>query len=325
MSQTNAGSPRVASSGDAGAGPSEELELRAIPQRHPWRWAAAAVVALFAAMLVHSMFTNERYEWDVVSSWLFSRSILKGLLLTLGLTAASMATGIVLGIVLAVMAGSPNRLLEEAARVYIWFFRGTPLLVQLIFWFNLSALYPRIPIGIPFGGPEATALDANQLITPTIAAFLGLALNEAAYMAEIVRAGIVSVPAGQVQAAEAIGMTRLLAMRKIVLPQAMRVIIPPTGNQTISMLKTSSLVSVLAIPELLYSAQIIYARTFETIPLLIVVSVWYLLLTSLLTIAQGWIERRFSPDRDPVRRRVRSAHGPSMTLRRAREGGESNA
>ncbi|TCC01560.1 amino acid ABC transporter permease [Kribbella soli] len=271
-----------------------ELEIRAIPPKHPWRWAAAAVVVLLAAMLVYSMLTNPRYQWDVVFSWLLARTILRGLLLTLALTAVSMLTGILLGVVFAVMRGSPNRLLSGAAGVYIWFFRGTPLLVQLVFWFNLSALYPRIVVGVPFGGPELTALNANALISPMTAAFLGLALNEAAYMAEIVRAGIVSVPAGQLQAASALGFTRMTTMRRIVLPQAMRVIIPPTGNQTISMLKTSSLVSVLAIPELLYSAQIVYARTFQTIPLLIVVSIWYLALTSVLTVAQGKIERRFS-------------------------------
>ncbi|GAA3107998.1 amino acid ABC transporter permease [Kribbella aluminosa] len=272
----------------------DELEIRAIPPKHPWRWAAAAVVVLLAAMLVYSMLTNPRYQWNVVFSWLLARTILRGLLLTLALTAVSMLTGIVLGIVFAVLRGSPNRLLSGAAGVYIWFFRGTPLLVQLVFWFNLSALYPRIVVGVPFGGPELTALNANALISPMTAAFLGLALNEAAYMAEIVRAGIVSVPAGQLQAASALGFTRMTTMRRIVLPQAMRVIIPPTGNQTISMLKTSSLVSVLAIPELLYSAQIVYARTFQTIPLLIVVSIWYLALTSFLTVAQGRIERRFS-------------------------------
>ncbi|WP_020386835.1 amino acid ABC transporter permease [Kribbella catacumbae] len=270
-----------------------ELEIRAIPARHPWRWAGAALVVLLAAMLVRSFLTNPRYEWDVVFSWLLARTIIRGLLLTLALTAVSMLAGILLGVLLAVMRGSPNRLLSGAAGSYIWFFRGTPLLVQLVFWFNLSALYPRIGLGIPFGGPEWASLDANALISPMTAAFLGLALNEAAYLAEIVRAGIVSVPAGQVQAAAALGLTRRKTMRRIVLPQAMRVIVPPTGNQTISMLKTSSLVSVLAIPELLYSAQIVYSRTFQTIPLLIVVSIWYLLLTSALTAVQGRIERRY--------------------------------
>ena len=232
--------------------PVEPAEIKAVPLRRPGRWVGTAVVAVLIAVLVKSLLTNPNYEWDVVGRYFLDESILRGLLLTLELTAVSMAAGILLGIVLAVMRGSPNPILAQASAVYIWFFRGTPLLVQLIFWFNLSALYPELTLGIPFG-PQFVEVDANALITPLMAAFLGLALNEAAYMAEIVRAGIVSVQPGQHQAAAALGMTRLQTMRRIVLPQAMRVIIPPTGNQTIAMLKTSSLVSVLAIPELLYT------------------------------------------------------------------------
>jgi polar amino acid transport system permease protein len=275
--------------------PADAVEIQAVPVRHPWRWVGTAVVVVLIAVLVKSLLTNPNYEWDVVGQYFTEESILRGGLLTLELTAVSMAIGILLGIVLAVMRGSPSPILSGTSAVYIWFFRGTPLLVQLIFWFNLSALYPELTLGIPFG-PQFLDVDANVLITPLAAAFLGLALNEGAYMAEIVRAGIVSVPQGQHQAAASLGMTRLQTMRRIVLPQAMRVIIPPTGNQTIAMLKTSSLVSVLAIPELLYSAQIIYSRTFQTIPLLLVASIWYLLATSLLTVVQTRIERRFSPD-----------------------------
>lgn len=274
------------------------LGIKAIPQRHPGRWLAATVVAVLLASLIYSAVTNPRYQWQVVAQWLTAETIVSGLLMTLKLTAISMVIGIVAGIVVAVMRGSTNRLLSRVAGAYIWFFRGTPLLVQLVFWFNLSALYPRIGLGVPFGGPDIATFDANVVITPMMAAILGLALNETAYMAEIVRAGISSVPAGQLSAASALGMTRLQTMRKIVLPQAMRVIVPPTGNQTISMLKTSSLVSVLAIPELLYSSQIVYARTFQTIPLLIVASIWYLVMTSILTVAQSYLERRFSPDAD---------------------------
>jgi polar amino acid transport system permease protein len=270
-------------------------EIQAVPVRHPWRWVATVVVAVMIAVLVKSLLTNPNYQWDVVGQYFTEATILSGLLLTIELTAVSMAIGIVLGIVLAVMRGSPNPILSQTSAVYIWFFRGTPLLVQLIFWFNLSALYPELTLGIPFG-PQFVDVNANVLITPMVAAFLGLALNEGAYMAEIVRAGIVSVPQGQHQAAASLGMTRLQTMRRIVLPQAMRVIIPPTGNQTIAMLKTSSLVSVLAIPELLYSAQIIYSRTFQTIPLLLVASIWYLLATSILTVVQTRIERHFAPE-----------------------------
>jgi polar amino acid transport system permease protein len=192
-------------------------------------------------------------------------------------------------VVFAVMRLSANPVVRTAAFAYVNFFRGTPVLVQLLFWFNLAALYPVITLGIP-----GVQLDANQLITPMTAAILGLGLNQGAYMSEIVRAGILSVDHGQTEAAEALGITRLQTMRRVVLPQAMRVIIPPTGNETIGMLKTTALVSVISVPELLYSAQIIYARTFETVPLLIVASLWYLLITSILTVGQYYLERRFA-------------------------------
>jgi polar amino acid transport system permease protein len=164
--------------------------------------------------------------------------------------------------------------------------------VQLLFWNFIAALYPKIGIGIPFG-PEFFSIDANKAITPFVAAILGLGLNEGAYMSEIVRAGILSVDEGQTDAAHALGMTRLQAMRRIVLPQAMRIIIPPTGNETISMLKTSSLVSVIAYTELLYTVQLIYAQNYKQIPLLLVASLWYLLVTTLLSIGQYYLERRF--------------------------------
>jgi polar amino acid transport system permease protein len=188
---------------------------------------------------------------------------------------------------------SPNPLVAGASGFYIWFFRGTPVLVQILFWSFISALYPKISLGIPFGGPEFVHANANTLITPFLAAILALGLNEAAYMAEIVRAGIISVDEGQNDAASALGMTRLQTMRRIVLPQAMRVIIPPTGNETISMLKTTSLVSVIAYPELLYSAQLIYAVNYLQIPLLLTASIWYLVVTTILSIGQYYIERHY--------------------------------
>lgn len=270
-------------------------DIRAIPLRRPWRWFAVAVVAVLATMLVNTVLTNPRFRWDVVADYFTEGVILRGLSLTLQLTAISMVIGIVLGVVFALMRGSSNPVLAAAGALYIWFFRGTPLLVQLVFWFNLSALYPRLSLGVPFG-PEFVIFDANDLIVPIAAAILGLGLNEGAYMAEIVRGGIAAIDRGQYQAATALGMTRMQTMRRIVLPQAMKVIIPPTGNQTIAMLKNVSLVSVLAIPDLLYSAQIIYARNFQTIPLLLVASIWYLICTSILTVIQTRIERRFTPE-----------------------------
>ena len=230
-----------------------------------------------AVALVRSVATNPRFEWGVVGDYLFDERILEGVRFTIELTVIAMAIGIVLGVVLAVMRLSPNPLVSGASWLYIWFFRGTPVLVQLLFWYNLAALYPTISLGIPFG-PAFVHADANTLITPFTAAILGLGLNEGAYMAEIVRAGIISVDEGQTEAAQSLGMTRLQTMRRIVLPQAMRVIIPPTGNETISMLKTTSLVSVIAVADLLYAAQTIYSANFKTIPLLIVASIWYLAL-----------------------------------------------
>jgi polar amino acid transport system permease protein len=267
-------------------------DIRAVPVRRPGRWLAGVVVLAIAAALIRSVATNPRFEWHVVGSFLTDERILEGLRLTIELTVIAMAIGVALGVLLAVMRLSPNPLVSGASWLYIWFFRGTPVLVQLLFWYNIAALYPKVALGIPFG-PAFIHADANTLITPFTAAILGLGLNEGAYMAEIVRAGVISVDEGQSDAARSLGMTRLQAMRRIVLPQAMRVIIPPTGNETISMLKTSSLVSVIAVADLLYGAQIIYSVNFKTIPLLIVASLWYLACTSILYVGQHYLERYY--------------------------------
>jgi polar amino acid transport system permease protein len=283
----------------------DDDELVVVPARHPGRWVAVVIVAIIVVLLLISVVTNDRFQWSVVGEYLFAPPILQGLLNTLMLTAVSMVVGIVLGIVLAVARLSPNPIVSRASWVYSWFFRGTPLLVQLLFWFFLSALYPHIVFGIPFG-PDFFSLKTNDLITPLSAAILGLSLNEGAYMSEIVRAGIIAVPRGQTEAAEAIGMTRLQLMRRVVLPQAMRVIIPPTGNEVIGMLKNTSLVLVIGFTELLTSASIIYSRTFQTIPLLIVAAIWYLVLTAVLSIGQYYIERHFGRGFDPRVRRPRA-------------------
>jgi polar amino acid transport system permease protein len=268
-------------------------EVRAEPVRHPGNWIGALVVLVLAAMLGHTLVVNRNFHWDVVGSYFLSGEILGGLLRTLELTVLAMVIGVCLGTVLAVMRASRNLILSGAAALYIWFFRGTPLLVQLIFWFNISSLYPRLSLGVPFG-PILVSGSSNALISAFTAALLGLGLNQAAYTAEIVRAGILSVPVGQLDAAASLGMSSLMTMRRVVLPQAMRVIIPPLGNETIGMLKTTSIVSVLAMPELLYSAQLVYARTYQTMPLLIVASLWYLLVTTALTSVQLRIERHFA-------------------------------
>lgn len=263
-----------------------------VPLRHYGRWIFAALLILVLAGLVTSMVTNPRFRWEVVYQYLFDASILDGLMMTIWLTIAAMAIGLVLGTIIALMRISKNPVLGAVASGYLWAFRGTPLLVQLIFWYNLSALYPQITIGFPFG-PNLGGFDANTYITVYVAALLGLGLNEGAYMSEIVRSGLNSVPPGQREAAEALGMSGYRVMIRIILPQAMRVIIPPTGNQLIGMLKTTSLVSVIAMQELLYSAQLIYTANFQTIPLLIVASIWYLVLTTILSIGQHFLERHF--------------------------------
>jgi polar amino acid transport system permease protein len=268
-------------------------EIKAIPVRHSGRWIAAAFVLLLAAALGKSFATNPRFQWGIVGHYFLSSRVLHGLVTTLELTATAMAIGITLGIVLAVMRLSRNPLVSGASWMYIWLFRGTPVLVQILLWYNISALYPHVSLGIPFG-PEFAQFNANSVITPFIAAMLALGLNEGAYMAEIVRAGIISVEEGQTDAAQALGMTRLQTIRRIVLPQAMRVIIPPTGNETISMLKNTSMVFVIAVADLLYSVQLIYAQNYKVIPLLIVASIWYLAMTTVLSVGQFFLERYYA-------------------------------
>jgi polar amino acid transport system permease protein len=266
--------------------------IKAVPVRHPGRWVAVAVLAVLGAMLVHTLVTNQGFRWDVVGRYLFAAPVLNGLKNTLILTVLSMVIGIVGGIALAIMRLSPNPVLSSVSAVYIWLFRGTPLIAQLLFWNFLAALYPRLSLGVPFG-PELVSFDTNTLINQFAACLLGLGLNEAAYMAEIVRGGLQSVDHGQSEAAGALGMSRGQTLRRVVLPQAMRVIVPPTGNETISMLKTTSLVVVIGYFELMTSVQRIYSANFQTIPLLIVAALWYLALTSILSVGQGFVERRY--------------------------------
>jgi polar amino acid transport system permease protein len=288
---------------DAPTAPSDSIPV--VPLRHPVRLAIAVVLILVAFSAAWDVAVNQRYHWDVVVSYLFAPQIMTGAGLTILLTVVSMSVGIALGTVLAIMRLSANPIVNTISRAYIWFFRGTPLLVQLIFWYNIAALYPVIAFGLPFGGPSVVLGSANVLVSPLGAALLGLSLNEAAYMAEIIRGGIGSVDKGQYDAARALGMDGNKLMSRVILPQAMRVVLPPTGNQVISMLKGTALVSVLAISDLLYSAQIIYANNYQTIPLLIVASLWYLLMTTILSFFQTKLERRYGRGFDAAPRRTR--------------------
>jgi polar amino acid transport system permease protein len=270
----------------------DEEQLAIVRRRSPLRLLGVLVMLVLAAMLVNTLVTNQRFEWAVVGQYLTVDAVVAGALLTLELTAIAMVLGVLLGIVLAVMRMSRSRLLASTSWGFVWFFRGTPLLIQLIFWFNLSALYPALSLGIPFG-PAFVTGSSNAFITPFVAAVLGLSLNEAAYMAEIVRGGLLGVDRGQTEAAQALGMRRLHLLPRIVLPQAMRIIVPPVANQTLSMLKNTSLVSVLGAADLLHSAQIIYSRTYQTVPLLIVAALWYLAMTSVLSVGQYYVERYY--------------------------------
>jgi polar amino acid transport system permease protein len=279
---------------EAGSAPAVVAEdIRAVPVRHWGRLVGAAVVLLLAAWLVQALVSSHAIKFDLVRRYQFQQQILIGLRNTITLSILAQAMGVALGVLFAVMRLARNPVLGAVSAFYIWFFRGTPVLVQLIFWFNVSLVFRNLTVALPFTHLTLFTEPMNQFMTPFMAALLGLGLNEGAYMAEIVRAGILSVDEGQNEAAHALGMTRMQTMRRIVLPQAMRVIIPPTGNETISMLKTTSLVSVIATQELLYSAQLIYSVNYRQIPLLIVASLWYLLVTSVLSVGQYYVERRF--------------------------------
>jgi len=269
-------------------------ELRAVPIRHWGRWVAAAAIILIAAWLVSALVGSHAVNWSVVRKYLFNKTILEGVRNTIIISVIAQAAGIVLGVVFAVGRLSRNPVLTVTSSFYVWFFRGTPVLVQLIFWFNAVPLvFKHLTIAIPFTHVVLYTTPMVKFMTPFMAAFLGLALNEGAYMAEIVRAGIVSVNQGQTDAALALGMTPTLTMRRVVLPQAMRVIIPPTGNEFIGMLKTSSLASVVLYGEVLRRANDIYSTNLRVLELLIVASIWYLVLTSVSTVGQYFLERRY--------------------------------
>ncbi|WP_312111016.1 amino acid ABC transporter permease [Pantoea septica] len=274
------------------------------------RWVSWIVALILASNFLWLVATNPNFEWKVVLQWFTEESVLKGLEITLGLTVVSMILGTGLGLLLAVWRLSENRLLSGIASLYIWFFRGTPLLVQLIFWYNLSTLFPTLSLTLPWTSLTWASWNTNDLITPLTAAIAGLALNEAAYMAEIIRAGLLSVDNGQVETTQAFGMSRSRALRRIIIPQAMRAIIPPSGNQLISMIKATSLVSVIAMGDLLYSVQAIYNRTFEIIPMLMVAVIWYLLITSILNVGQSAIERYYARG---TRRTVEAAKSRAST------------
>lgn len=258
-----------------------------VPLRYPWRWVTAALV-LVVLGFVAKAFLSADINYDVVIKYLTNAGILTGVRNTLVLLLASMTLGMVLGVLAAVMRQSPNPVLRWVAGGYIWLFRGTPLLVQLLIWFNLSIIFESFTI------PGLVSIPMNTLMTPFVAALLGLGINEGAYISEIVRGGILAVDHGQREAASAIGMSRSKTMRRIVLPQAMRVIVPPLGNEFISCLKFTSLAYTISYSELLHSANKIYTANFKVIELLFTAALWYIALTTVFSLFQQLLEDRLS-------------------------------
>ncbi len=280
--------------GDSAAPVSAGAAIEAVPLRRPGRWIAAVVVALLLALFLYGAATNSAYDWHAVGKYLLDRRVSEAAFITLLLTAYAMIGAIILGVVLAVMRLSPNPVLKSISWLFVWFFRGTPVYVQLVFWGLVSTIYRQIDLGIPFVHQFAH-IKTSTFFSYFWLAVIGLTLNEAAYMSEIVRAGITSVDEGQHEAAVALGMSWSKTMLRIVLPQAMRVIIPPTGNELISMLKTTSLVTAVPYSFELYSrTRDLAIETFNPIPMLIVASTWYLLFTSILMVGQFYLERYFA-------------------------------
>ncbi|MGH3008414.1 MAG: amino acid ABC transporter permease [Gaiellaceae bacterium] len=301
--------------------PPSELEadrIVAVPLRHWGRLVAAVVVLVIAADLINTVAHNKNFGFSVVPHYLFNAVVLDGLRTTLLLTIVAMAVAICLGVMAAICRLSPNPVLKTAGGAYVWFFRGTPVLLQLIFWFNLGIIFPHISLGIPFTHLVLWSRPANAILHPFVAAVLGLGLNEGAYVAEIVRAGILSVNKGQTDAALALGMNRGAVMRRIVLPQAVPIVIPPMGNEFIGMLKYSALASVIGVGDLLQSVERIYSTNLRTLELLVVASIWYLACTTVFSFGQRLLEQRVGRSRGATSTRstrvrwrplVRGGHG----------------
>lgn len=293
--------PPVAARPSAGPGgptaappdPAELASLRLVPARHPARWIGSAVALVLLAMAAHALVTNSGLEWGTFGQYVFNSSILHGVWMTIQLTLLAAVAGFALGVVLAFMRLSANPLLRATAFGYIWLVRSVPLLVQVLFWFNISYLYHRIQLGVPFG-PGFFSFSTNTLLSSMSAAVLALALNEAAFAAEIVRSGVLAVDHGQLEAAASLGIPRGRQLRRIVLPQAMRTIAPNAANQLIGLFKSTSIVSVMAIMELFYTVQVIYGRTTRVVPMLLVATAWYIVLSTVLSVFQHYVERHFA-------------------------------
>jgi polar amino acid transport system permease protein len=291
------GGPKSAATGAESRG-EPVVRNTIVPPRRVGRWVAVALLTIFAMQMVHSAAVNENFHWGVFWKYLFADPVLHGVMWTLILTVAAMAVAVSIAITLVIMRDSDNWILRWLAWVWVWFFRGTPAYTQLLFWGLFSVLFPVLSLSIPFG-PTLVSVETKWIVTPAMAAVLGLGFNESAYLAEIFRAGFKAIDRGQTEAAQAIGMTKPRIWLRILMPQAMRTIVPPTGNETIGMLKLTSLV--LAIPftlDLMFATSAIANRTYLPIPLLMVAAFWYLSVTSILMVGQFWLERHFGKGHD---------------------------
>jgi len=286
-----ASSPRSGAVGDDGTIAADALTVART--WHPWRWVIGAATLVLVAQFVHGLATNAGWDWGTFAQYFTAKSVMAALWLTIQLTFWGTLIGFALGIALAAARLSHNPMLQVISWFYVWAFRSIPLIVQLLFWFNIAYLYPSLSVGVPFG-PAFFTVDVNGVISGSTAAIIGLALHQAAYSAEIVRAGIISVDQGQLEAAAALGIPKRREFFKIVLPQAMRGILPNAANEVISLFKGTSIVSVMAIAELFYQVQVIYGRSGRVVPLLMVATVWYIVLTSLLSIVQFYVERHYA-------------------------------
>lgn len=275
-------------------------DIVAIPLRHPWRWVSAALLALILGLFIYSLVSSPNINHDIVNKYLFNQKVIEAALLTVLLTVVSMAIGTILAVILAVMKLSSNPVLRVIASGYIGFFRGTPLLLQVVFWGYLGIIYPTIDVGIPFTDIIWWSEKTSLVFTSLVAGIIALSLNEAAYAAEIVRAGILSVDQGQAEAAKSLGMSSGYTLRRVVLPQAMRVIIPPMGNEFISMLKNTSLLQVVAVMELYARTSQISSQNLAQVELLVVAGFWYLVMTTILSFPQSYLEKKFGRGFSPA-------------------------
>jgi len=271
---------------------------RVVPRRHPGRWLVVLLIGILGIQAAQGVANNPNFHWETYSTYLFSPFVLRGVGWTLLLTVISMAIAIPLALALVIMRENDNPILQGVAWFWVWFFRGTPIYTQLAFWGLFAVLFPTISISVPFG-PEIVSLDSRWIVTPAVAAIAGLSFNETAYLSEIFRAGFRAIDRGQTEAAQAIGMSKTKIWTRILIPQAMRIIIPPTGNEAIGVLKLTSLV--LAVPftlDLTFATNAIANRTYLPVPLLLVAATWYLFITSLLMVGQYYLERYYGRGHD---------------------------